>query len=225
MSQINGGVIPFVRTKSSKARGVPVSRQLEKELREHHRRHGEGERVFGPAMSAFRDGVRRAGVTLPKGQLRHVLRYTFASYFMMNGGNILSLQRALGHHSLAMTMRYAHLSPEHLAETRHRNPLAQSDGAGRQKTKRRRGGRQASDRKHSTRIATLPVLCLPANGRRKDTVVSAVALGCSGCAHGAHNDQRRARSAFGGEGGRCHTVFRFVNDTVCSPSFRGKANL
>jgi hypothetical protein len=43
---------------------------------------------------------------------------------MMNGGSILSLQRALGHHSLAMTMRYAHLSPEHLAETRRLNPLA-----------------------------------------------------------------------------------------------------
>jgi hypothetical protein len=43
---------------------------------------------------------------------------------MMNGGSILSLQRALGHHSLAMTMRYAHLSSEHLAETRHLNPLA-----------------------------------------------------------------------------------------------------
>lgn len=55
--------------------------------------------------------------------------------------------------------------------------------------------------------------------------IGATCRGCSGCAHGAHNDQRRARSAFGGEGGRCHTVFRFVNDTVCSPSFRGKANL
>ncbi|WP_321859193.1 phage integrase [Paraburkholderia tropica] len=169
VSQINGGVIQFVRTKSSKARGVPVNRQLEKELREHHRRHGEGEHVFGPAMSAFREGVRRAGVTLPKGQLTHVLRHTFASHFMMNGGSILSLQRALGHHSLAMTMRYAHLSPEHLAETRHLNPLAQLDGTGRQKTKQRRGVRRGSDQKHATRIRTLPVLCLPANDRRKDT--------------------------------------------------------
>jgi len=168
VSQINGGVIQFVRTKSSKARGVPVNRQLEKELREHHRRHGEAERVFGPAMSAFREGVRRAGVTLPKGQLTHVLRHTFASHFMMNGGSILSLQRALGHHSLAMTMRYAHLSPEHLAETRHLNPLAQLDGVERQKRKRRRRLRQATDRKYTTRTATLPVLCLPSNDRRKD---------------------------------------------------------
>lgn len=124
VSQINGGVIQFVRTKSSKARAVPISKRLEKELRAHHGQHGEAERVFGFAMSAFREGVGRAELTLPKGQLTHVLRHTFASHFMMNGGSILSLQRALGHHSLAMTMRYAHLSPEHLAETRHLNPLA-----------------------------------------------------------------------------------------------------
>ncbi|WP_428037202.1 hypothetical protein [Chromobacterium amazonense] len=32
-------------------------------------------------------------------------------------------QRALGHHNLIMTMRYAHLSPDHLSETRELNPL------------------------------------------------------------------------------------------------------
>jgi integrase len=42
----------------------------------------------------------------------------------MNGGNILALQKVLGHHSLAMTMRYAHLSPEHLQETRKLNPIS-----------------------------------------------------------------------------------------------------
>lgn len=35
---------------------------------------------------------------------------------MMNGGNILALQRVLGHASLNMTMRYAHLAPDHLLD-------------------------------------------------------------------------------------------------------------
>ncbi|RWX76399.1 integrase, partial [Pseudomonas aeruginosa] len=32
------------------------------------------------------------------------------------GHNILTLQKILGHSSLTMTMRYAHLSPEHLQD-------------------------------------------------------------------------------------------------------------
>lgn len=34
-----------------------------------------------------------SGVALPRGQKSHVLRHTFASHFMMNGGNILTLQK------------------------------------------------------------------------------------------------------------------------------------
>jgi integrase len=44
----------------------------------------------------------------------HDLRHTFASHFMMNGGNIYDLQKIMGHTSLEMTQRYAHLAPEHL---------------------------------------------------------------------------------------------------------------
>ncbi|WP_442919916.1 tyrosine-type recombinase/integrase [Methylobacillus sp.] len=62
---------------------------------------------------------------VPEGQLTHVLRHTFASLFMMNGGNTtsLNLQRILGHSSIMMTMRYAHLSPEHLRDAKTLNPL------------------------------------------------------------------------------------------------------
>lgn len=38
-------------------------------------------------------------------QAAHALRHTFASHFIQNGGNILTLQKILGHSSLAMTMR------------------------------------------------------------------------------------------------------------------------
>jgi integrase len=35
-----------------------------------------------------------------------------ASLFVMEGGNIVHLQKILGHHSVQMTERYAHLAPE-----------------------------------------------------------------------------------------------------------------
>jgi site-specific recombinase XerD len=56
--------------------------------------------------------------------MTHVLRHAFASHFMMNGGNILTLQRILGHANVTMTMRYWHLSPEHLQEAKNLNPLS-----------------------------------------------------------------------------------------------------
>lgn len=122
-TQVRNGIIQFVQTKSSKTRAIPISKELEEELTRHFLEYGNGERIFGTAFSAFREGVERAGLALPTGQLTHVLRHSFASHFMMNGGNILVLQRALGHQSLTMTMRYAHLSPDHLMETRELNPL------------------------------------------------------------------------------------------------------
>ncbi len=40
----------------------------------------------------------------------HLLRHTFATRYLENGGNIYSLQLLLGHTSLHMTRRYVHLS-------------------------------------------------------------------------------------------------------------------
>jgi hypothetical protein len=42
----------------------------------------------------------------------HDLRHTFASHWMMNGGDLYALKDILGHKSITMTQRYAHLSPE-----------------------------------------------------------------------------------------------------------------
>jgi len=45
----------------------------------------------------------------------HDLRHTFASHFVMNGGNIFELQAILGHSDIKMTQRYAHLSKAFIA--------------------------------------------------------------------------------------------------------------
>lgn len=44
----------------------------------------------------------------------HDLRHSFASNYMMNGGNVFDLQKLLGHTDIKMTMRYAHFTPAHL---------------------------------------------------------------------------------------------------------------
>jgi len=44
----------------------------------------------------------------------HTLRHTFASWAVMRGVTLKELQELPGHSTLAMTMRYAHLAPEHL---------------------------------------------------------------------------------------------------------------
>ncbi len=45
----------------------------------------------------------------------HILRHTFASTFVMQGGSLLALQRILGHSDFKTTQIYAHLAPDYLA--------------------------------------------------------------------------------------------------------------
>lgn len=120
-SQITPDKITFVKNKGKRNRTIPVDPALLKEL---PKKTGT---IFTPCYYAFRNALERAEIELPAGQLTHVLRHTFASHFMMNGGNILVLQRILGHTDIKMTMRYAHLAPEHFEETLKFNPLANKD--------------------------------------------------------------------------------------------------
>lgn len=65
------------------------------------------------SQRSYKQALKRAKVSNVR---FHDLRHTFASHFMMNGGNIYDLQKILGHTEMEMTMRYAHLSPTHLRE-------------------------------------------------------------------------------------------------------------
>ena len=49
---------------------------------------------------------------LPKEITEHSLRHSFATYFLMNGGDILSLKSMMGHKSLASTSIYIHLAQD-----------------------------------------------------------------------------------------------------------------
>lgn len=116
---LKNGLIQFVDTKNGFNRFVPVSdffyKKIVSFLEENNR--------FDSCYSAFRSGLARTGIKTMDGQCAHLLRHTFASHFMINGGNILALQKILGHSSLNVTMRYAHLSKDFLNEAVHLNPL------------------------------------------------------------------------------------------------------
>lgn len=118
--QISPGKLTWIKTKGKKNRTVPISEKLYEALPKTR----TSKPVFTGCYSAFRGAIKRAGIELPDGQLSHVLRHTFASHFMMRGGNILVLQRILGHTDIKITMRYAHFAPDHLNEAVLLNPLS-----------------------------------------------------------------------------------------------------
>ena len=68
-----------------------------------------GER-YRNVRKAFEGARKRAGIV----DFRfHDLRHTFASHLVMAGIDLKTVQELLGHKSFEMTLRYAHLSPNH----------------------------------------------------------------------------------------------------------------
>ncbi len=59
----------------------------------------------------FKPALRQAGV---ENFRWHDLRHTFASRLVMAGVDLRTVQDLMGHKTIAMTLRYSHLAPEHL---------------------------------------------------------------------------------------------------------------
>ncbi|MGC3833402.1 phage integrase [Moritella viscosa] len=113
------GRVTFNDTKNGKNRTVPITSELMNDIYK-----GKTGRLFNGSYMEFYDVLKAQGFDLPKGQATHVLRHTFASHFMMNGGNILTLQKILGHSTIMQTMTYAHLAPDYLNEAMALNPMS-----------------------------------------------------------------------------------------------------
>jgi len=121
-AQLAAHKITFIKTKGGRNRTVPIPRWLYEELAPL-----QGQ-LFRPCYSEFTKMLATTSLALAEGQKTHVLRHTFAAHFMSNGGNILVLQRILGHANIRETMRYAHFAPDHLEEAVILNPLASFPG-------------------------------------------------------------------------------------------------
>ena len=108
--------IIFVRTsKNNEMREIPINDRLILTLRSQEFRSPY---IFAkddgsPPISiktAFNSAVRRAKI---KDFRFHDLRHTFASHLVMSGVDLMTVKELLGHKTINMTLRYAHLSPKH----------------------------------------------------------------------------------------------------------------
>ncbi|MCL9780627.1 tyrosine-type recombinase/integrase [Vibrio sp. S4M6] len=119
-TQLSPFKVTYTNTKTKKNRSVPISEALYQEI--YKPTSGKlFEECYTPFCYILKN---KLGIELPSGQASHVLRHTFASHFMMNGGNILVLRDILGHADISMTMRYAHFAPDHLSEAITLNPIS-----------------------------------------------------------------------------------------------------
>ena len=111
------------KLKGGKIRYVPMTPELAAELRRYPAVLGE-DRLFPPKQGAKGERQRVEGsfeTLLDLAKIRdfrfHDLRHTFASWYMMNGGDLYELAKILGHSNIKMTERYAKLGKTHIAKT------------------------------------------------------------------------------------------------------------
>ncbi len=112
----SSGFILVRDSKNGQARQVPMDSMISTVLRSWPRLSDQ-DIVFTSVMTGgrivdiragFLNSCKRAGIT---GLHFHDLRHTFASQFVMAGGDIYILKEILGHKSITNSQRYAHLSP------------------------------------------------------------------------------------------------------------------
>ena len=118
-------VLRVPRTKANHPHAVPLNKTSLETLGRLHRDRSDTPYVF-PHVGGKHDGkpvkdVKNAfHAALEMAEIDdftwHDLRHTFASWLVMRGASLRAVADLLGHRSLKMVMRYAHLSPAYLAK-------------------------------------------------------------------------------------------------------------
>jgi len=117
---LEGRKITIIKSKNNQVRIIPINDTLYHELKKIKRescdefvfsnRNGD---PFGNVRKSFERALKIANIT---DFTFHDLRHTFASHLVMSGCNLRAVQQLMGHKDIKMTMRYSHLSKEHLQE-------------------------------------------------------------------------------------------------------------
>ncbi|MGD0274706.1 MAG: site-specific integrase [Syntrophales bacterium] len=114
----DNGFILLDRTKNGQRREIPINTTVKETLNGILRRIDlpyvfydpkTGKR-YGNIQRSFTTACKRAGI---KDFHFHDLRHTFASQLVMSGVDLTTIKELLGHKTLTMTLRYAHLAPSH----------------------------------------------------------------------------------------------------------------
>ena len=118
-----GLIVVRAKLKKGTVRHVPMRPELAEEIRRYPAVLGE-DRILPPGPGAT-SGRQRADKCfhdlLERAEIRdfrfHDLRHTFASWYMMSGGDLYELSKLLGHSNIKMTERYADLARAHIVKT------------------------------------------------------------------------------------------------------------
>lgn len=125
---LNNNVLHIIAGKGNKYRDIPISLKLHKILvnyLKHIRRpEVETDRFFTTVSTGkisnnyvnecIRNAVSKLG--WEKDVSAHVLRHSFSSHLLAKGASVVSIQKLLGHSSLAVTTRYLHQDKDTLLE-------------------------------------------------------------------------------------------------------------
>jgi integrase/recombinase XerD len=119
--------VPSQIAKNRKHREIPISREVSKRLRqlldETQSYFGEDAKLFMNAYGddftaeAFRRRLNRLKRKLNIPKLHpHMFRHTFARNYVLNGGDIFTLQKILDHADIQTTRKYVQMDAEHIRE-------------------------------------------------------------------------------------------------------------